>query len=325
MTARRGALLSSGATTRGTSPHRQDSSFVTDLRLLPVRSTSMLTRFVSSVRNRWHPLWRLRQLPAFSHLQRHWDRTVFTSIPGTEIRVAVRLMRDASWIFNPTNLEPEVRAAFTLILDLFQPTTFWDVGANIGFYSWFVRRHPGVRHVLMFEPDPTNFALITKTIRKNAITNCQAMNVALSDQTGEATFLVDHASGATGSLEITSQRENKHSLQHAYELSETVTCQTATVDHLIADGAFPPQLIKIDAEGAEHLILAGANATLAQHRPTMIIETSKADLVQNLLAIGYTAFRIDGGNLLFSAATDSTLTSLKRAFPRYDQVAQLSA
>jgi FkbM family methyltransferase len=281
----------------------------------------MLTRLTSFVRTRWHPLWRLRQLSAFRRFQRRWDWSVYTRIPETDIRVAVKLLRDASWIFSPANVEPEIRMAFALVLDLLKPATFWDIGANIGFYSWFVRRRPSVRQIVMFEPDPTNFALITRTITKNAISDCQAMNVALADQPGEASFLVDRASGATGSLEATSHRENEQSLQHAYQMSETITCRTATIDELIAEGFPQPSLIKIDVEGAEHLVLAGAKSCLARHRPIIIIETSNTDLVRGLLATGYSAFRIDHGNLLFVAATDSDLTSLHRAFPKYDQVA----
>jgi FkbM family methyltransferase len=202
-----------------------------------------------------------------------------------------------------------------------RPTTFWDIGANIGFYSWYVRKHPAVQQVIMFEPDPINFALITRTIRKNAISDCQAKNVALADRVGEASFLVDYASGATGSLEATSHRENKRSLHHAYRMNETITCETATIDGLVAEGVPPPQLIKIDVEGAEHLVLAGASSSLAKHRPTMIVETSNTDVVRSLLVAGYTAFQIDRVNLLFCAATtDSVLASLSRAFPKYDHV-----
>ncbi len=174
----------------------------------------------------------------------------------------------------------------------------------------------------MFEPDPTNFGLITRTIRKNDITDCQAINVALADKSGEASFLIDRASGATGSLEAVSNLGNTHSLHHAYQMSETITCRTATIDGLIAEGMTAPDFIKIDVEGAERLVVAGGVACLSKYRPTMIIETGNHDLVQRLLISGYTVFRIDDGNLLFMAVRDELdLAALNRAFPRYDQAA----
>ena len=282
----------------------------------------MITRLIKFIRDRWHPLWRLRQLSAYRWFQQRFDCTVYTRIPETGIRVAVKFLRDASWIASPTSLEPEIRSAFALVLDLLRPSVFWDIGANIGFYSWLVRQHPSVQQVVMFEPDPTNFALITSTIRKNSILNCRTMNVALSDRCGETTFLLDRASGATGSLEATSHRESKYSLHHAYQMTETITCATATVDSLIADGLPTPKLMKIDVEGAEHLVLAGSGSCLTENKPLLIVETSNTDLVRRLRDTGYRVFHIDAGNVLFIPAVASVdFGPFINAFREYDQVA----
>jgi FkbM family methyltransferase len=259
----------------------------------------MLTRLTNTIRNRWHPLWRLRRLLVFRRLQHRFDCTVYTRIPNTGIRVAVKFFRDASWIIAPASLEPEIRSAFMLVLDLLKPAVFWDIGANIGFYSWLVRQHPSVQQVVMFEPDPTNYSLITNTIHKNAVVDCRAMNLALSDRCGDTTFLVDRASGATGSLKATAHPENQHSLHHAYQMTETITCMTRTIDSLITDGISPPNLMKIDVEGAEHLVLAGAEVCLTNCRPALIVETSNKEIVRRLRDIGYHAFRIDADNALF--------------------------
>jgi FkbM family methyltransferase len=259
----------------------------------------MLIPLFSLIRNRWHPLWRLRQLPAYRLFQQRYDRTVFTRIPETGIHVAVKGLRDASWIGCPTKLEPEVKSAFVLVFELLKPPVFWDIGANIGFYSWFARQYPQVEQVVMFEPDPTNFALITNTIRRNSILDCHPMNLALSDRCGQTTFLLDQASGATGTLEVTSQREIEHSLHKAYDMKETITIETATIDSLIADGLPAPKLIKIDVEGAEHLVLAGAESCLTSSEPVLIVETTNTDLVHRLRDFGYKAYCIDASNILF--------------------------
>jgi FkbM family methyltransferase len=258
-------------------------------------------------------------MSGFRRFQSAFDRTIYSGIPETDIKVAVKLVRDASWLAHPEQIEPEVRHAFRLVLDLLQPAVFWDIGANIGFYSWFVRRNRSVRQVIMFEPDPTNFALIEGTIRKNAISDCRSMNMALADRDGEASFVVDRASGAAGSLEAVSHGESDFSLHHAYAMRETITCRTATIDCLIGGGLPPPNLMKIDVEGGEHLVIAGGARCLAQYRPTMIVETANANLVQQLQELGYAVFRIDGGNLLFlHATTDGDVTSVSRALSRYD-------
>lgn len=273
----------------------------------------MLSRLLHLIRQRWHPLWRLRRLPAFRWFQEQFDLTVSTRLPETDLRVAVRLLRDASWIASPRSLEPAIRATLLLVLDAVQPRVFWDVGANIGFYSWLIRRHPSVQQVLMFEPDPENFALISQTIAQNCITDCRALSLALSDTTGEAAFLRDAASGATGSLQATAAPEAEHSLHHSYQLREIISCRTETIDRLLAAGAPHPDLLKIDVEGAEHLVLRGGREFFTQHHPALIIETANPSLIAELRALGYLALRIDAENLLFIAESmGAALAPLRR-------------
>jgi FkbM family methyltransferase len=210
--------------------------------------------------------------------------------------MAMKFLRDAGWL--AIDLEPAVRDAFSLVLEVAKPEVFWDVGANLGFYSWFVHQYPTVRRLVLFEPDPTNFGLIMKTIQKNRVSNCEVIDVALSDHAGEALFLVDRASGTTGSLSSVSSTDNPSSLQYGYKLGETIRSRTATIDGLIKEGLRAPDLIKIDVEGAEGLVLAGAENCLVRYQPALIIETSNAKLLRQLSNRGYRNFRVDGGNWL---------------------------
>lgn len=264
----------------------------------------MLSKILSFIRNRWHPLRKLRRLAVFRWFQNKFDFTIYKRVPGTRVRVAMKLLRDASWL--TITLEPQVCDAFALVLGVTNPKVFWDVGANLGFYSWLVRQHPSIQHLVLFEPDPTNFDLITKTIRKNGVLNCRPMNLALSDVDGHALFLVDRASGATGSLGSVSNANNPHSLQYDCRMHETISSRTATVDSLISEGLPAPDLMKIDVEGAEHLVLAGAEACLNQTRPALILETSNSKLLRQLSDKGYAVFRIDAGNFLCVCAESGT-------------------
>jgi FkbM family methyltransferase len=256
----------------------------------------MVNRILLFIRNRWHPLRELRKLTAFQWFQKRFDFTIYKQLPGIRLQMAMKLLRDAGWL--AIDLEPAVRDAFSLVLEVAKPEVFWDVGANLGFYSWFVQQYPTIRRVVLFEPDPTNFGLITKTIQKNRVSNCELMNVALSDQVGEALFLVDRASGTTGSLSSVSSRDNPSSLQHGYRLGETINSRTTTIDGAISEGLPAPDLIKIDVEGAESLVLAGAENCLVRYQPALIIETSNAKLLLQLSDRGYRNFRVDGGNWL---------------------------
>lgn len=247
-------------------------------------------------RNRWHPLRKLRKSELFRRVQNRLDFTIYKRVQGTDLRMAMKLLRDASWLF--INLDPRVDLAFKLILEVANPKVFWDVGANLGFYSWLVRQYPSVQRVVLFEPDPTNYKLINKTISRNDVSDCVVKQLALSDRRGETCFLLDRASGKTGSLYSVANVNDPASLQAEYQLNETISSRTATVDDLIAEGLPAPDLMKIDVEGAEHLVLSGAEMCLKKHNPALILETSNVKLFEHLQDKGYNIFRIDEGNFL---------------------------
>jgi hypothetical protein len=95
-----------------------------------------------------------------------------------------------------------------------------------------------------------------------------------------------------------------------------------TIDSLINEGATPPSLIKIDVEGAEHLVLAGASSCLMDHAPTMIIETLNVELMRRLSDMGYKVFQIDADNALFvSARAGVDFTLIANVFPEYETFA----
>jgi FkbM family methyltransferase len=256
----------------------------------------MSAGFLSFVRDRWHPLRKLRSFGLFRWVQNRFDLTIYKRVDGTEFKMAMKLVRDASSLV--ITLEPQVRSAFELILELTNPRVFWDVGANLGFYSWLVRQYPSVQQVVLFEPDPTNYELINKTISRNKVSDCIVKNLALSDRRGEARFLLDRASGKTGSLYSVANISDSSSLQSEYQLDETISSRTATVDDLVTEGLPAPDLMKIDVEGAEHLVLGGAETCLETHNPVLILETSNPKLLDALLDKGYNIFRIDEGNFL---------------------------
>lgn len=256
----------------------------------------MSAKILPFIRDRWHPLRKLRRFGLFRWVQNRFDFTIYKRVPGTELKMAMKLVRDASSLV--ITLEPQVRVAFELILELTNPKVFWDVGANLGFCSWLVRQYPSVQQVVLFEPDPTNYELINRTISRNKVSDCIVKNLALSDRRGEARFLVDRASGKAGSLHSVANTSNPASLQSEYQLDETISSRTATADDLIAEGLPAPGLLKIDVEGAEQLVLSGAEMCLEKYNPALILETSNPKLLGELLDKGYNIFRIDEGNFL---------------------------
>jgi FkbM family methyltransferase len=129
----------------------------------------------------------------------------------------------------------------------------------------------------------------------NQITNWIIRPVAVSSQTGNATFYSDVVTGATGSL-----NKNHDFVGRFYRASMVeIEVRTTTVDAEISSGAPPPQFMKIDVEGHELAVLRGARRTLSEHRPFLIFETTSnheevGDLLQQL---GYMMLDLSGAPL----------------------------
>jgi FkbM family methyltransferase len=137
-------------------------------------------------------------------------------------------------------------------------SVFFDVGANVGFYSLLGSLRVGAEgRVYAFEPLPSNAAFLRKHLAMNRIRNVEIFETAISDQSGTASFSSE-STRAMGKLSA----------------AGTVTVTTSTLDDLIAEGKIvPPSCIKMDIEGAEFRALSGARRCFELYRPKLFLAT----------------------------------------------------
>jgi FkbM family methyltransferase len=141
---------------------------------------------------------------------------------------------------------------------------FVDVGANKGDFSLFAAHLTGdTGRVIAVEPEGTNADWIERSIARNRYSSVEVARVALSDHAGEATLFLGEKSGW-------------HSLLSTDGVVTTgeVTVATQTLDELLAArGIARVDVIKIDVEGAEASVFAGATQTFAgNHRMTVLLD-----------------------------------------------------
>lgn len=161
---------------------------------------------LEAIRRRWHPLHKLRTFHPFRRVSRAIDRPVWWRLYGIRHPVRLRLMRNLSYVVNVRTTEPEMVALFLAINKVFSPRTFWDIGANIGYYSWLLKSQNTSMVVSLFEPDPMNLDLLHQTAWRGwGGSGIAIVPYAASDIDGEAVFCVDPVSGATGTLESAQQ------------------------------------------------------------------------------------------------------------------------
>jgi FkbM family methyltransferase len=167
----------------------------------------------------------------------------------------------------------------------------YDIGAFQGVLSLFFSK--SARHVVAYEANPRNFKRVLENIELNGIRNITVRNLAAGDRDGSVALVFDRVMTGAGSCDPRISEQIK-SGQH----SESVSVSMVRVDDDIRlHGLPPPQLIKLDIEGAELAALHGLRQTLEQYRPALYIEMHGAtedekianarQLVDFLLATGY--------------------------------------
>jgi FkbM family methyltransferase len=166
----------------------------------------------------------------------------------------------------------------------------YDIGGYRGYMAG-VMAAAGASKVIVFEPLPENQQAIRRLCALNPTLPVALLCLAVGKEDGLAhlTTMPDRSmaklttspfqpdAGARGEIEI----------------------RLRTIDALVREQTvLPPDLIKIDVEGVECDVLAGAAETLRQWRPTVLLEAHSAVLegecARTLRRLGYRVRRIGG-------------------------------
>ncbi|SEF14648.1 methyltransferase, FkbM family [Rhizobiales bacterium GAS191] len=157
----------------------------------------------------------------------------------------------------------------TFIARWVEPTSIvWDVGGNMGLFSFpaALKAHEG--RVYTFEPDVELARNLVRGMRRprNRALPITVFSFALSDMDGTADFLIARHGRCMNKLDgVASWHDN------LFETSETRSVGTFRID-TIAKSRQPPGVLKIDVEGAEMKVLEGGRETIAKHKPVILIE-----------------------------------------------------
>jgi FkbM family methyltransferase len=158
-------------------------------------------------------------------------------------------------------LEREVRAGMTV----------YDIGAHSGFFTLGLARRAGATgHVYAFEPLPENVRRLRGNLELNPEVGgaVSVVEAAVADAAGRTRFR-RAASSFEGGLSGTTQ-----------DAENTIEVVCLTLDVFASGGVRAPHLVKLDVEGAEGRVLAGARRVLREARPVWLIEVHNLGAAQ---------------------------------------------
>ncbi len=170
-------------------------------------------------------------------------------------------------------------------------SAIWDIGAHVGLFSLVASR--AVQHagrVFSFEPLPRNLRYLQCHLAINAVNNVSVLPYAVSDVSGTRRFR-SAASSLEGSI-----AEDGNTSVHVVSIDDVVGSRLAA----------PPDLLKVDVEGAEAHVLKGGAETIARNKPVIFLAThgptSHAQCVEWLTSNSYRLDQLASNELIAEPA-----------------------
>jgi FkbM family methyltransferase len=141
-----------------------------------------------------------------------------------------------------------------------------DVGANQGQWSAALLTVAKPRRMEVFEPNPEAFALLEQRIGGRP--GVQLHRIALGPTHGELPLQVTSASAFASFLDPIPEIASHYGTS-ATSVTKRVQVQVAPLDAVLSDNQ-PIDLLKIDVQGFERSVIAGAHTVLARTRAVLI-------------------------------------------------------
>ncbi len=167
---------------------------------------------------------------------------------------------------------------------------FYDIGANVGFYSLLASAIVGLEgRVVSFEPKISSFSKLKKNIEINGGVNIRAFNFALGSEEKEGalyskSLLPDGCASLIAELQRGDYAEKVH---------------IRRLDAIMEEFKLPePDFIKIDVEGYEVYVMESVSHLLSSgNAPLILMEVTdnKKAVIDNLSRFGYFAAELYKG------------------------------
>ena len=188
--------------------------------------------------------------------------------------------------------EPQVQK--TLVDHLRPGMTFYDVGANIGFFSLMAARLVGPKGcVVSFEADPEIAARLRENLARNQFTCARVEQKAVWSEPTTVSF-------ARVDLDTSPDRGLGHVSPDA-SAPGTITVEAVSLDDYTASHP-PPDFLKCDVEGAEVAVFQGAMRLLSGKRPIFLVEMHSPEnhrtLLDQFAGQGYLCQNLDENHVL---------------------------
>ncbi len=148
------------------------------------------------------------------------------------------------------------------------PISLVDVGSHVGDFAMSIRSQFGFSRALLVEPQPARCKGLASRFEGNGV---KVVELALSDRNGYEDLQVLNWDDSSSLLPLLRNDSTIH-WGVDLDLREKIRCRVRTLDDLLLNVAWrePIDLLKLDVQGAEMLVLRGAEATLPRTKMVFV-------------------------------------------------------
>jgi FkbM family methyltransferase len=174
---------------------------------------------------------------------------------------------------------------------------FFDIGANIGWYSINIALAYKKANIYSFEPIPSTYQQLLGNISLNQIQNITTFNFGFSNIKGVFPFYFYHEGSGNASTRNLTELKNV----------ESIDCKLCKLDDFIDEKRIKIDFIKCDVEGGELLVFKGGALTIARDKPIVFSEILRKwsakfgynpnDIFNLFYSMNYRAFTSSGSGL----------------------------
>lgn len=202
-------------------------------------------------------------------------------------------------------LQPHILASLIKALNIHQ---FLDIGANVGWYSIFLRNECESISINAFEPTPRTFALLNSTIKRNGYeTEVLAHNTAISNVNQSLELgIARNSSGSNSAIETT--------IYSRSQFKKTISVPTTSLDKFYNGVSGKRFAIKIDVEGHEQKVVESGKTFLSSNEAIIQIENDankNASACVTLADLGFENILTIGPDQYWTNITESTGNTFK--------------
>ena len=212
-------------------------------------------------------------------------------------------LRASNYALKSSVFKDEVPALINIASCISADTSFVDIGANVGLYSYSLSKFEKVYKdfkLYAFEANPDTFKRLSKTLEQ---TRVEIFNYALSDKDAQLEF----AQGSVSHVFAEKSHRNSYHLKN----SKTVKVNAKRLDQFSIIGN--SIILKIDVEGHEYEVLEGARSFFEANRIKAVYLDGfkkKDQIITFLKSYGFKLF--DGRTLEPEQVNNFSLLALRQ-------------